>query len=226
MEPKAVQPAVTAAEMRALEAQAVAAGATWRGLMERAGQGVTAVALHMLRGTKVPVVVLVGPGNNGGDGLVVADELAATGLPVTVYLWHRVPQDNDWPWQAVVEHALPAYDAAEDQGYAQLKQLLHGAGLVVDGLLGSGVNRPLPADLQMLIMLINNTRACPLLAIDLPTGINADTGAAEGAALQADVTAATGRLKWGHLRGTGQQAAGRVEIVPIGIDEPKGVDHE
>ncbi len=218
MEPEAVQQAVTAAEMHELEAQAVMAGATWRDLMERAGQGVTEVALRMLRGTNVPVLVLVGPGNNGGDGLVVADRLAASGLPVTVYIWQRVAKDDDWPWQRVVDHALPTCNAAEDYEYAQLKRLLHSAGLVVDGMLGSGVNRTVPTDLQAIITHINN-RTCPLLAIDLPTGINADTGVAEGAALQADVTAATGQIKWGHLRGAGRKAAGRVEIVPIGIVE-------
>src|SRR6266536_2941209 len=81
---------VTTAEMRALEQAAVDAGATWAGLMEQAGWGVAQIAMRLLghvQGKRV--LVLVGPGNNGGDGLVVARHLYDAGARVTLYLWRR-----------------------------------------------------------------------------------------------------------------------------------------
>ncbi|GAC1534813.1 MAG: hypothetical protein NVS2B7_03300 [Herpetosiphon sp.] len=206
---------ITAAEMRDWEARAVAAGDTWRGLMERAGTGVAQIALEMLGEKRGLVLVLVGPGNNGGDGLVVAERLHAAGCSVQVYLWKRAERKDDWPLASVRQQGIGVVDFVQDFDGQQLRSAVRDADLIVDGFFGSGVNRALPQPLQAVFAVINTTRRCSTLAIDLPSGINADSGAIEGAALQADVTAATGFRKWGHVRGAGRQLSGIVRVVPL-----------
>lgn len=211
---------VSATEMRNLEAAAVAAGTTtWRGLMERAARGVADVALEMLGAAPAPVLVLVGPGNNGGDALVVATHLHAAGHAVTLHIWKRTPTAHDWPWQQAVRQRLPMVMAERDRGQHALRALVADARLVVDGWLGSGVDRPLPPDLAALVAVVNARRAALVLAIDLPTGINADTGAAAGAAVCADVTVATGLWKRGHFQGAAQRAVGRLMLTTLDLEQ-------
>ncbi len=212
---------VTAAQMRQLETAAVAAGATWRGLMTTAGEGVAALALQLLGEQRGPVLVLVGPGNNGGDALVAALALQRAGVAVQLYEWRRAPSVEDWPWQAAMAAVLPVLLATGDPEHTKLRRWLGQAALIIDGWLGSGVNRTLPADLIELITVINAERRGPLLAIDLPTGIDADTGQAHGAALRADVTAATGLCKRGLLASAGRQAAGRLTTIPLALPSPQ-----
>lgn len=217
MEPN-VAKVVTAAEMRRLEALAVAQGDSWRGLMEQAGRGVANIALELLD-ERAPVLVLVGPGNNGGDALVVAAHLHVAGYPVTLYVWRRTITGEDWPWELAATRRIPLVWAADDAGLGQLAQLLAAAGLIVDGILGSGVDRLLPPDLVALVDRVNQHQYGLVLAIDLPTGVDADTGAIQGAAIRADVTAATGLVKRGHLAGDGRAAAGLLRVVPLNITQ-------
>src|SRR4051812_22051966 len=102
---------VTTAQMRALEQATVEAGATWSGLMERAGLGVAQVATRMLATVQGKyILVLVGPGNNGGDGLVAARHLYDAGAHITLYLWRRGDDPQDANRRHCHERGIPEHE--------------------------------------------------------------------------------------------------------------------
>lgn len=212
---------VRAAEMRALEQAAVDAGASWEGLMEQAGWGVAQQALQRGVVAGQQALVLVGPGNNGGDGLVVARHLHDAGLRVQLFLWRRQEPANDANWQRCRRRGLAELYASDDPSGAVLRAALHAADLVVDALLGAGVSRPVAGELVQIIAAVNeiaHTRSRPLvLAIDLPTGVDTDTGAVATSAIHADLTVATGLLKRGLLLFPGRAHAGALALAPIDI---------
>lgn len=208
----------TAAQTRRLEAAAVAAGATWPGLMADAGAQMARIALEMLDDTGSPAIVLAGPGNNGGDGLVIARHLHDAGVPVVVYSWRRGEKAEDWPLHDVRERTIREIDASDDPDQSELRRELTGAALVVDALLGIGLVRPLDAALCAIVTAINAAE-CPVLAVDIPTGIQSDTGAIMGCAVRATRTAAAGLLKPGHLFAPGADFAGRIDVVDIGLPD-------
>ncbi len=176
-------------------------------LMERAGLAI-ADAIN-LRWTVRPVVVLCGPGNNGGDGFVVARLLAERGWPVTLGLLGR-------------PEALRG-DAAHHAGLWQgaveplSLSLLDGAALVVDALFGAGLSRPLDGLAAEVLRAV----ACPLVAVDTPSGVDGASGAVLGFAPQVDLTVSFFRLKPGHLLYPGRGLCGEVVLADIGI--PVGV---
>ncbi|HEY1011205.1 MAG TPA: NAD(P)H-hydrate epimerase, partial [Herpetosiphonaceae bacterium] len=206
---------VTASQMRELEARSVAEGATWAGLMAQAGRGVADHVIRFLGGSAAGrrALALVGPGNNGGDALVAARHLAEAGAAVALYVWKRRPDESDWSWQAVRALGPEVVYAADDPDAAALRGLLAAADLALDGLLGVGVNRPLAPELARIVAAVNDSGA-PVVAIDVPTGLDADTGKVWGAAINAELTVATGLLKRGHRLGPG---AGRVALAPIDL---------
>jgi len=214
---------VTTAQMRALEQAAVDAGATWDGLMEQAGWGVAQEALGLLGPVAGRhVLILVGPGNNGGDGLVVARHLHDAGALVTLYLWRCRGPEGDANWQRCRARHIREVLAADDPCQETLRDLTHQADLVVDALLGMGISRPLEGELAAIVETVNAVRAArPLdlrvLAIDLPTGVNSDTGAVGSTAIRADVTVATGLPKRGLLLFPGRACVGRLVLAEIGI---------
>ena len=125
-------PLATAAQMRDLEAAAVAAGVSERELMANAGLAVAQEAWMMAGGSEErPVLILAGSGNNGGDGLVAAVRLAEWGAPVHVYLL-RARAEDDLEWRACIEAGVPHTIATEDAGYATLEELLSTAAVAVD----------------------------------------------------------------------------------------------
>jgi hydroxyethylthiazole kinase-like uncharacterized protein yjeF len=215
---------LTAAEMRAAEAAAIARGAaTGRELMERAGRAVAAaVRAEWPELARAPhrAVVLCGPGNNGGDGYVVARELAAEGWEVTVAALGdpgRLPPDAAamraaWQGATVPADPLPAAALAE-------------ADLVVDALFGTGLARPL----EGLGALLAALAASParVVAVDVPSGLCADSGRVLGRAggpgagsVRADLTVTFHRAKPGHYLAEGPAACGRLVVADIGIAPP------
>jgi NAD(P)H-hydrate epimerase len=211
---------VTAAQMKELDrrtiAEAKVPGAT---LMERAGQGVVAAmerAAGSLSGKTV--AVLCGKGNNGGDGFVVARLLNKRRARARVLL---LAKPGDLSGDAKAMHrkflslagsrsvsAAPPPDAVR----AALAQ----SDLVVDALLGTGLSAPVTDSYRAAIEAINRVGR-PVVSVDLPSGIHADTGAIMGAAVKADLTVTFGLPKLGLYTGAGPDHAGTVEVVDIGI---------
>lgn len=219
---------VTPDQMRALEAAAVARGIGWAELMERAGAGVARVAATMAgdpAGRRV--LVLVGPGNNGGDGLVAARHLHDAGARVALYVWRRAETGADANWRMCRERAIPETHAAVDAQRDQLRALLATSELVIDALLGHGANRMIEGDLAGILAALNAfsgaAGAAPapgkplILAIDVPTGVQADSGAVLGIAARATATVSTGPIKRGLLRYPAREYAGELISIEIGL---------
>lgn len=181
---------VTAAQMRAIEAASVAAGAgTWAELMERAGSGVAHVVQRMLGNpTGKRVLILVGSGNNGGDALVVARHLHDAGALPTLYIWQRTEVASDPNWQQCRQRGLPELNAHADPEQHRLREQLGQTQIVVDGLLGSGGTRPITGLLAQIIATINavvgQTQATAqrvrVVAIDIPTAYTPIRGRSMG----------------------------------------------
>jgi hydroxyethylthiazole kinase-like uncharacterized protein yjeF len=204
---------VTTTQMRALEVAAVAAGATWPGLMRQAG---TAVAQRVaeLGAAGDRLVILVGPGNNGGDALVAARWLHAAGRRVMLIAM-RQERDGDWPLAECRAAGLVPLDGAT-LGDDALRALLADADVIIDGLLGSGTSRPLAGILARLVALVNQSGR-PVISIDVPSGLHADTGTAPGGAVRATRTIATGPIKRGCLFARGPALCGALETIALPI---------
>lgn len=195
-------PVVTAAEMRAAEAAVFASGVAQDVLMERAGAAVAREALRFAEAGSA--LVLAGPGNNGGDAYVVARHLRAAGVDVVVEAL-GTPRTQ---CAAVMRErwAGPVVGFGESAPRA----------LVIDGLFGTGMARPLDSGVtDRLCHLFGH--AGHVVAIDLPSGIDTDSGAALGLAGGTTATVALGALKPAHLLGAGVAGCGHVFWAPIGI---------
>ncbi len=143
---------VTTDEMRLLEKATDAAGWTYDDMMERAGAAVSAAALEYLENVGGgSVLVLVGPGNNGGDGLVAARGLAEAGWPVRVYVWKRTPGKTDHNYQRALALDIPITHADDDATRVTLRAWLTEATVVIDALLGTGASRPISGDLAEIL---------------------------------------------------------------------------
>lgn len=232
---------VTAERMRELEQRADAAGTSFAAMMERAGTGTAQAMMRRWDVRGKHVLALVGPGNNGGDGLVCARALYQAGARVTLYVWRRVPTMHDVNWEKCLELKIPVTRAEDDLDFARLKAELQTSEFVVDALLGTGVTRPMEGTLQELTKTVReaqaraaqptddlttlapgvlqeaDARTLRVIAVDLPSGLNPDTGALDPAALYADLTVTFAFPKPGLFRFRGADAVGELVIADIGI---------
>lgn len=212
---------VTAEEMRSLEERCVQEGISTDSLMENAGLAVAQkVGLLLGDARGHPVLVLIGPGNNGGDGLVAARHLADWGAEVTAYVTtpRRQPDLNH---SLLLEHGGSSHNAEEDPDFSALDSLLAGTHLVIDAVLGTGRARPLQGTIAEVLLSLAQARErrpeLRLLALDVPTGLNADTGQVDPLCPTVDVTVTLGLPKVGLFAFPGAEMAGRVDVVDIGI---------
>lgn len=179
-------------------------------LMERAGATGAAKAMQILGGRHGRVLVMCGPGNNGGDGFVIARQLRQTGFDVIVaYAGDEHPQATDavsaWAsWRAIGGVTLPRLPQAE---YS----------LVIDALYGIGLTRAVEGEHAAWIDAVNDM-SCPVLAIDVPSGLNADTGRVLGRAIRASHTATMIALKPGLLTLDGPDHCGELSVHDLGLD--------
>ena len=215
---------LTSAEMRDLEQRAAAAGTPTDDLMEQAGLAVAQEVWMQLGSLEDRrIVALVGPGANGGDALVAARHLAEWGAQVRCYALR--PRDDD-RWRAALEAGAVGGDVEQDDHFEALDALMHGAETVIDGMLGTGRARPIEGDLAQIMQRLAaaRSRAVPpkLIAVDLPTGVDADSGRADPLTVAADETVTFHAPKVGLYLQPGAAFAGSVQTVEIGI--PAGLD--
>src|SRR6516165_9902513 len=194
------------AEMGEADRLTIAGGVAGLTLMENAGRAVAqAVSGQSSSGR---VVVLAGPGNNGGDGFVAARLLAEQGYAVTVLLAAALDQ---------LKGDAAAAAKAWDRGVAPAQpDRLVGADIIIDALFGAGLDRPVSGSEQAMIEAVN-AQAASVVAVDLPSGINGSTGAVMGTAIKAERTVTFFRKKPGHLLMPGRAYCGKVSVAPIGI---------
>ncbi|MBX3001259.1 MAG: NAD(P)H-hydrate dehydratase [Caldilineaceae bacterium] len=221
---------VSVEEMQRLEAQSDAAGLSYAEMMENAGEAVAdAIAGEVPFAEETNVLVLAGPGNNGGDGLVCARYLHEMGYPVRVYLWkRRTDPEHDYEDHFAKLVALSVSNARyeDDTDLDQLDQWLTDAAVVVDALLGTGANRAIDGELAEILDRVaavrqeseDNEDAFTLVAVDTPSGLNCDTGEVDAHTVPADMTVTFSYAKQGHFRFPGADILGQLIVADIGID--------
>jgi len=186
--------------MRGLEQAAERAGVSTAQLMENAGLAVAQEAWMLLGSLEDRrIIVLCGPGNNGGDGLVASRCLADWGVEVYVYLLK--PRDADPLIDQLREFQVPIMSAEDDPELQSLKEAITGADLVIDALIGTGRARPIEGKLAEILGALSAVREATmpfkLLAVDLPTGLDADNGTVDRLTVAADQTVTFGFPKLG-----------------------------
>ncbi len=197
---------LTNAEMTEADRLTIAGGTAGIELMENAGRAVADAASALLQGRRV--VIVAGPGNNGGDGFVAARHLAERGYSVRVsFVGEQARLKGDAAlaaerWSGPVEQASPVS--------------LNDCDIVIDALFGAGLDREVEGLPRAMIKAIN---ACgvPVIAVDLPSGVNGTTGAVMGLAVNASHTVTFFRRKTGHLLLPGRLHCGAIQVADIGI---------
>jgi NAD(P)H-hydrate epimerase len=211
---------VTASMMRELDRRAIQEiGIPSLVLMENAGRTTYQILRREFPGLQGEVAVVAGRGNNGGDGFVVARYLANAGIPVAVFLLgprEKVSGDARVNLEILAHLGIAVVEVLTDADLNPLTHRLAKAGLIVDALLGTGLNSPVQGLMAALIERLNQLRA-PVLAVDIPTGLSADTGEVLGVALKAQVTVTYGWPKLGQVLPPGQDYVGRLWQVDISI---------
>lgn len=197
---------LTTADMERADRLAIAAGTPGFALMLSAGQEVAEAATDLVE--EGPILVVAGPGNNGGDGFVAAAELAAQGREVSVILMCERDQ-------------LKGDAASAARGWKHpllpfTPQAIGKPALIIDALFGAGLSRPVEGEARAMIEAINANGA-PVLSVDLPSGINGTSGAVMGVAVQATETVTFFRKKPAHLLLPGRIHCGHVRLADIGI---------
>jgi hydroxyethylthiazole kinase-like uncharacterized protein yjeF len=197
---------LTTAEMAEADRLAIDSGVAGIDLMENAGRAVADQVAAVLKRRRV--IVVAGPGNNGGDGFVAARLLTERGFSVRVsFVGDRKRLTGDAAhaaerWTGPVEEASPG--------------LLSDCDLIVDALFGAGLDRDVEGVTRAMIEAINGA-GVPIIAVDLPSGVNGTTGAVMGVAVNATHTVTFFRRKIGHLLLPGRLHCGRIEVADIGI---------
>ena len=219
---------VSSDQMRQIEARSESAGVSTDALMEQAGLAVAKrVRHHVGRLPGARVLVMVGPGNNGGDGLVAARHLDSWGAHVVVYLCLSRRQP-DPKLDIARQGSLTVLDASRDEGREQLRKALESSPVVVDAVLGTGRARPIEGPLKSMLQDLADARSkrpeMRVLALDLPSGLDADTAAADPVCPTADVTVCLGHPKVGLFGFPGADRVGRLEVVDIGLPANAGHD--
>ncbi len=227
---------VTVDQMRRIEAASDAQGHSYAAMMERAGSAVARVIQTRLDIHARRILILVGPGNNGGDGLVAARHLQDAGAEVGVYL---LKPREDEHIAALRERSVFIANLPDDRGLRILRLWLGNCDVLVDALLGTGASRPITGELAKLLTAVSSAVAerrnappelinpalptpsthTPLIAaVDGPTGLNYDTGELDPLTVPADVSVTFAYPKIGHTRFPGAGACGELIVADIGTD--------
>lgn len=212
---------VTVEQMIDLEQRSADVGAPPDVLMENAGLAVANQARDLMVDVNGrSVMILIGPGNNGGDGLVVARHLHDWGAKVHLFLVKRKTV-NDKNFDLDMQRNIPCTDVYSDDELKTFHEELTSADMVIDALFGTGNIRPFEGTIKQMLDSVNAVRASSydldILAIDLPSGLDADTGAIDLSSLFADLTVTLGYPKIGLYQFPGAANLGRLVVADIGI---------
>ncbi len=186
-------------------------------LMENAARNIAELITTRIRFFPPPVAIIAGPGNNGGDGLAIARQLDGAGIPSRALLVGTLESCS--PECRTQAHALQAagYPLQLISNAEDVALWLQGAGCVVDALFGVGLRRPISGPFASAVEAINRS-GLPVLAVDVPSGLDADTGASVGdLSVRANLTASIGGLKAGLLRPEARPCAGELVAVSLGL---------
>jgi len=217
------EPVATREEIRAFDRYAIEAlGVPGIVLMENAGRQVADAARAMLAGRAKPrVVILAGPGNNGGDGFVVARHLAMAGIRAEVALLaprEKIVGDADTNLRVLEAMGLSVrvLVGEVEAMLGELRPMLAEADLVVDGLLGTGTRGEIREPYTSVIGAVNEAKR-PVLAIDIPSGLDPDTGKPLGPTVRATKTVTLAAVKAGFRKPGAEEYTGEVVLADIGI---------
>ena len=222
------RPPIGAEAMAGADRRAQAMGVSGQKLMEHAGTAVAAATKALAEATgrwrKGPILVLCGPGNNGGDGLVAARRLARAGAEVAVVLVSTASRPSapdaarNWDRHDNERHVTRTL-GGNPRDLSMLGQHVDKASVVVDALLGTGVRGSLRDPIRSAVGIVERARVAgvPVLAVDTPTAVDLSSGDASDPVVRADLTVTFHRPKTGLLTRRGAAQAGKVLVAPIGI---------
>ena len=216
---------VTASEMQQMDRETIETfGLPGRVLMENAGRGVIDVLVRTFpaiqsSGRNQSIGIIAGRGNNGGDGFVIARYLSSMGASVNVYLFsERAAVKGDAAANLELLDALkiPVFEIMDPVSLSQRHPAMRHHRIWVDALLGTGLNAEVKGLFRQIIEFLNSLNR-PVISVDIPSGLNADTGMICGACIQAHTTVTFGFPKIGHILFPGAGVTGRLETIDIGI---------
>jgi len=218
-----VSKVVTVEQMRSIEQAANAAGLTYDQMMENAGRAIASVIME--RWPEVgswKVVILVGPGNNGGDGLVVGHYLAEAGAQLSLYLT-REREEDDTNLVRIKKHEPLVAIAEQDQRWRVLSNLMASSDMVIDAVFGTGFKLPLKGTPKEVLEraqgeLGKRKRLPVIVAVDCPSGLDCDTGEIAPEALSADLTVTLAAAKAGQFVFPGAAHVGDLVVGDISLD--------
>lgn len=228
---------LSVSDMRFLETSADAAGHTFAKMIEQAGQGIVRAIVQRTSVKNRRVLVLTGPGNNGGDGLVAARLLKQAGAEVTTYLTRHRDAGQDPVFAKAETAGVTMIGAADDPSGETLRRLTAQADVIIDALLGIGAEPPLRDAIADTLGQVQAILAQPhsspvislnqpptltpprplIVAVDGPSGLNFDNGDIDPLALKAHLTVTFAAPKWGHLRFPGAEYVGELVVADIGL---------
>lgn len=211
---------VTAAQMREIDRRAIEEfGVPGYELMERAGKAVAEGASRIAGAPPKKILVLAGKGNNGGDGLVAARYLHQKGYVVQVFLFSegkKLKADPARNFVANAKFAIPCRVVEEHFAWDSVPEVLREPEVIVDALFGVGLDKPLGEPYKGLIEILNREKK-KVVSVDIPSGLDSDTGEILGACVKATVTVAMGLPKKGFFEGEGARMSGKIVVADIGF---------
>jgi ADP-dependent NAD(P)H-hydrate dehydratase / NAD(P)H-hydrate epimerase len=206
--------AVTAAQMRALEAKAIhECGIPAFVLMDHAGKAVAEATRYLLKGRRGKVIAVCGGGNNGGDGIVAARWLKGWRIPAEV---HWLADPRQFKGSAALHCSIARKFGVPFTAFNSRRPA--GAAIFVDALLGTGFSGPVRGLYKEAIDFLNYTEQ-PVVSVDIPSGLDADSGRPSDVAVRADVTVTMAFPKRGLLTTEGRPYRGRLVVADIGIPD-------
>ncbi len=214
----------TVKEMQALEKEANENGLTYELMMENAGKGIAEeiqIAYSHLPNKKI--VAIVGSGNNGGDALVALYHLSKRKWETNAYVVRARPEDDPLVTR-LVENGGQVFQVENDKKYAQLLKLLKSCTILLDGIFGTGVKLPLKEETAKILQFIKSNIGVSkdkihVVAVDCPSGVDCETGEADGATIPAELTITMAGIKNGLIRFPAAKLVGEIRIASIGSIE-------